>query len=81
MRLELAQATMQVPPGWSISIRPWFVAGVSPNARNICFIHFSGKQEWLRDGLPHRDDGPALVEPDGGKLWYHNGVLIRNPRL
>jgi len=30
------------------------------------------------NGLLHRDDGPALVYPDGKQYWYRNGRLHRD---
>jgi hypothetical protein len=32
-----------------------------------------------RDGLRHRDDGPAAVYPDGRALWFHDGVRVAPP--
>ncbi len=29
-------------------------------------------------GKPHRDDGPAVIEPDGELKWYQHGELHRN---
>jgi hypothetical protein len=29
------------------------------------------------DGLPHRDDGPAVIYPDGTQYWFRNGKLHR----
>jgi hypothetical protein len=28
--------------------------------------------------LPHREDGPAIVYPDGTQLWYRNGQRHRD---
>ncbi|MFG1394470.1 aldehyde dehydrogenase [Xanthobacter agilis] len=28
---------------------------------------------WLTDGTVHRDDGPALLSPDGVVRWYLHG--------
>ncbi|WP_038456961.1 hypothetical protein [Paraburkholderia xenovorans] len=32
-----------------------------------------GVERWFRDGLLHRDDGPAKIFPDGSKCWYSHG--------
>jgi len=31
-----------------------------------------------RNGRLHRDDGPAIVYPDGKQYWYRNGRLHRD---
>ena len=36
----------------------------------------NGSKYWYRDGVPHRDGGPA-VESSGQKQWYQNGVRHR----
>jgi predicted lipoprotein with Yx(FWY)xxD motif len=36
-----------------------------------------GTRRWYRDGLLHREDGPALELPDGTRRWYRNGQLHR----
>ena len=37
-----------------------------------------GHTEWLRNGLPHRDDGPAIRYKDGSEVWYRNGLCHRD---
>lgn len=37
----------------------------------------SGKKMWLRDGVLHRDDGPAVEKANGTKEWYVAGKLHR----
>ena len=32
---------------------------------------------WLKDGLLHREDGPAVVYYNGDKIWYKNGLCHR----
>jgi len=27
-----------------------------------------------RNGYPHREDGPAVIHPDGRQHWYRNGT-------
>ncbi len=35
--------------------------------------------EWKDEyGIPHRDDGPATIEPDGAQHWYQHGWLHRD---
>ena len=29
------------------------------------------------DGLPHRDDGPAVIDDDGTEIWYQHGTFHR----
>ena len=37
----------------------------------------AGKISCWRNGLLHRDDGPAIVCPNGRKEWYENGKRHR----
>ena len=38
-----------------------------------------GTVEWLDDyGLTHREDGPAIVKPDGEKEWWWHGLRHRD---
>ena len=32
---------------------------------------------WFKDGLLHREDGPAIEFPDGCKYWIVNGAYHR----
>ena len=34
-------------------------------------------KEWYKNGLLHREDGPAVVKADGTKEWYLNGKFHR----
>ena len=33
--------------------------------------------DWLKNGIPHRTDGPARIFEDGTKSWYIDGRLHR----
>jgi hypothetical protein len=37
----------------------------------------NGARVWLRCGVYHRLDGPAIEHPDCTKIWYINGKLHR----
>ncbi len=37
-----------------------------------CFLYTDTKL-WLEDDLAHRDDGPAVISPDGVERWYLRG--------
>lgn len=42
-------------------------------------VYADGAREWRdADGLPHRDDGPAIILPKGGRRWYQHGKLHRD---
>lgn len=32
---------------------------------------------WTLNGVPHREDGPAIEYPDGDQRWYRNGGYHR----
>jgi len=34
--------------------------------------------EWREDGLNHRPDGPAYIEPGGYEEWWLNGLFHRS---
>jgi len=36
-----------------------------------------GRKEWWKDGVLHREDGPAVVWADGTQEWWVNGKGIR----
>ena len=36
-----------------------------------------GTQCWCLNGKLHRENGPAIILPDGTKEWYLNGLLHR----
>ena len=38
-------------------------------------VHSLGIIYYKKDGVFHREDGPAVIYPDGSKSWYLNGVL------
>jgi hypothetical protein len=41
----------------------------------------NGRVEWRDEkGQLHRDDGPAASYPDGRKIWFRDGVKIREQR-
>jgi|SRR5690606_16973430 len=37
----------------------------------------NGDKFWYKNGLLHREDGPAREYADGDKYWYLNGILHR----
>lgn len=36
-----------------------------------------GGSRWFKNGVLHREDGPAVEYPDGSKYWYLNGFPHR----
>lgn len=36
---------------------------------------------WIKDGLLHRENGPAVEYPNGSKIWYLNGKVIKREIL
>jgi hypothetical protein len=43
---------------------------------NGSYIDYHDTQRWYNDiGELHRDDGPAVVYPDGGAYWYLYGGI------
>lgn len=36
-------------------------------------------RHYLREGVQHREDGPAYIGRDGSERWFQNGQLHRDP--
>ena len=39
--------------------------------------HKWGIKTWYKDGIIHKDDGPAVIHVDGTICWYKNGKIHR----
>lgn len=37
----------------------------------------NGVTFYTKNGILHRDDGPAVIDANGFNLWYTNGILIK----
>ena len=44
-------------------------------SRDIPDLIVDGDQCWYQNGKLHRDNGPAIVRPDGREEWYQNNKL------
>ena len=42
-----------------------------------CIENSSGDKLWYRNGVYHREDGPAIERCDGQKEWWINGARHR----
>ncbi len=40
-------------------------------------VYANGTRAWRRNGLAHREDGPAYEWADGTRSWYRNGLAHR----
>jgi len=47
------------------------------NKRNGWYAGENGDSSHYLDGRLHREDGPAIIYPDGSRVWYLNGHLHR----
>ena len=36
-----------------------------------------GDEVWVQDGVFHREEGPAIIQPTGWEFWYKNGFKHR----
>ena len=45
--------------------------------KNGLIVDYIGNKRWFKDGLNHREDGPAIEWVDGGKSWYLNDLYHR----
>ena len=51
------------------------------STKNGTFTDTYGNKEWYKDGLRHREDGPAIVLKDGIEIWYKDGKKHRDNDL
>ena len=52
-----------------------------PEAVRDELYSLTGSRAWYRDGLRHREDGPAIECADGYREWYRDGTLHRSDYL
>ena len=43
---------------------------------NGCIIDEYGNKSWYKDGIPHREDGPASEWANGNTIWFFNGEWL-----
>lgn len=56
----------------------WYCRHTYLNDSSYEYLEFAGGTEvWLKDGLWHREDGPARITRHGVKEWWLEGKLIR----
>jgi len=48
------------------------------NGKCVAIEKSDGEKSWLLDGMHHRDDGPALITPNGIQKWYQYGKCHRD---
>lgn len=69
-----------VAQGYSIKITKdsidWYRNGKSHSIRDIHAQVYPNCRRWCRNGVFHRDGGPAVIYTDG-LSWYQNGVIHR----
>lgn len=54
------------------------VNGCEYPGRGGSVVRFAnGAKFWYKDGVPHREDGPAVDFANGGKAWWKDGKRIR----
>lgn len=41
------------------------------------YIRKNGSKFWYMNGVPHREDGPAIEWPDGTKSYYVRGIKLK----
>jgi hypothetical protein len=47
------------------------------NNKPILEVDDCGTKYWFKNGIFHREDGPAVEYTDGSKYWYQYGYLHR----
>lgn len=43
-------------------------------------IYPNGSCFWFKNGIRHRDKGPASTYPNGQENWWNNGLFIKATR-
>jgi hypothetical protein len=38
-------------------------------------IYQDGTQLWVKNGIIHKEDGPAIIYPNGTMMWVVNGIV------
>ena len=60
---------------WTKELKEYLQDNGDPNGQGIETERFVF---WLRNGKPHRIDGPAIYE-SGDVLWFINGRMVAKP--
>jgi hypothetical protein len=50
---------------------------VVPENYTGCAEYSNGNKFWFKEGICHREDGPAIIFADGTKSWYKEGKFHR----
>jgi hypothetical protein len=45
--------------------------------KSIKKVDIYGNHSWYKNGEFHREDGPAILDVDGYKAYYLNGVRLK----
>ena len=53
----------------------WAFIDKHPDFTGIAIDH-DGDKVWIRNGKPHREEGPAVEYVSGDKEWYLNGKYM-----
>ena len=61
----------------TINVSKWFEI---PKIGAYRAMFPSGGERWLVDGKFHRDDGPAVIRPDGDERYFLNGTQYQKSR-
>ena len=58
----------------------WLALNVAalPEAARAELYRLTGARAWWRDGVRHREDGPAIESAGGRREWYRAGKLHRD---
>ena len=61
----------------------WYRDGARHRDGAPACVYVNGTETWYRHGLRHRDPeaGPAASDPDGRRIWFVDGVKVREERV
>ena len=59
--------------------KAWYDSGGKRHRKNGPAVINKGLKMWWYHGTTHREDGPALVFPDGRKEYRLNGIAYSEP--
>lgn len=59
---------------------PWRGVELPRPSQSTRLVGVDGEMMWVgTDDRPHRDDGPAIIRPDGTEEWWQHGSKVAPP--
>jgi hypothetical protein len=59
-------------------VKYWYKEGHIHRSGDLPAIFIRGSVEYVKQGIIHRDNGPAMIHQDGTQLFYRDGRRIKH---